>query len=342
MRPALFVAAALFVGVAPAARAETPPSRWDVARDPGVRARWELHVKVRQMLLLRGQLDTESLRDATIERARALLEDAHAASSPDVRLRFDLGEVYYLLDRFERAIAVLVPALDLAQDDPAASDALSYLAYAYAKLDRSNEERAVYERFLARVKDDRSRATAMLNLAESDMRVGNLREAIAGYRDTVALVEQLPSSGSQAHTLVLAVWGLAVALDRDGQTRDGVAQARRAVMMDPDDRAILHDPSVFFVPAYERNWYLALGATARAEDAKLPAEAAKLWKQAEERWTKYIDPAPADDRWLAMARVRRDRARAQRAAAEARVAPATKAPPAPKAPPPKPAPKPAP
>ncbi len=309
-----------------AAHAETPPSRWDIARERGVRSRWDLHVKVRQLIYLRGQLDTETMRDATLERARALLEDAGAANSPDVRLRFDLGEIYYLLDRFERAIAVFVPALEMAPSDPAAADALAYLAYAYAKLDRSTEERAVYEKYLARVTDDRLRATAMLNLAEAEMRLGNLRDAIAGYRDTIALTEQLPNGVSQTHTLILGVWGLAVALDRDGQTREGVVQARRAVMMDPDDRVIAHDPNVFFVPAYERHWYLALGAVARAEDEKQPADAAKLWKKVEDQWTKFIDPAASNDRWLAMARVRRERARAMRAAAEARVPAQPKAP----------------
>ncbi len=309
-------------------RAETPPSRWDIARTRGARGRWELHVKVRQLIFLRGQLDTETMRDATLERARALLEDAGAATSPDVLLRFDLGEIYYLLDRYEKAIAVYVPALAMAPNDPSAADALAYLAYSYAKLDRSQEEREVYEKYLGRVTDDRLRATAMLNLAEAEMRLGNLREAIAGYKDTILLTEQLPNGVSQTHTLILGIWGLAVALDRDGQSRDAVMQARRAVMMDPDDRVIAHDPNVFFVPAYERHWYLAIGATARATDEKQPAEAAKLWKKVEDQWTKFIDPADPRDRWLAMARVRRDRARAQRAAAEAR---------SPAAPPPRPA-----
>jgi tetratricopeptide (TPR) repeat protein len=276
------------------------------------------------MLLLRGQLDTESMRDAALERARALLEEAHAAKSPDVRLRFDLGEVYYALDRFDRSVAVLVPALEMAPDHPAAVDALAILAYAYAKLDKSSAERATYERYLARVNDDRYRATAMLNLAEAEMRLGNMKDAIAGYKETIDLCESLPSGVSQAHTLILAVWGLAVALDRDGQAREGLVAARRAVMMDPDDRSIAHDPNVFFVPAYDRFWYLALGATVRAEDTKAADDAARAWKIVEQTWNKYIDPADANDRWLALAKVRRERAKAQRIAAEARVVPPPK------------------
>jgi len=316
----------------PRAYADTPPTRWDIAKDPGARARWDLHVRVRQMLLLRGQLDTESMRDAALERARALLEEARAETSQDVRLRFDLGEVYYAIDRYERAVAVLVPALEMAPEHPGAVDALAYLAYAYAKLDKSSAERATYEKYLARVNDDRSRATAMLNLAEAEMRLGNMSDAIAGYKETIALCESLPSGVSQAHTLILAVWGLAVALDRDGQAREGLAAARRAVMMDPDDRAIAHDPNVFFVPQYDRYWYLAMGATVRAEDAKAADEAARAWKKVEETWTKYIDPADAHDRWTAIAKARRDRAKAQRLAAEARV-PTTKAPKGAKPPP---------
>jgi hypothetical protein len=78
----------------PSAHADTPPSAWDVARDPPARGRWELHVRVQQLLhgvLLDGAA-IEGLGPASalpLAAARAELESAGAASSPDVRLRFD-------------------------------------------------------------------------------------------------------------------------------------------------------------------------------------------------------------------------------------------------------------
>jgi tetratricopeptide (TPR) repeat protein len=327
------------------ARADTPTNGWDAVRDPAAAERYALHVRVRQMLVNTHP----GPPDPTLHRARTLLEQAGAASSPDVRLRFDLGEVYAALDDNVRAKAILQPAVDAAPDHPAAVEAFITLANAYAKLDQSDEERRVYERFLPKVTDERSRSTAMLNLAEAHMHLGDLEASIAGYRATIDLAAQLPNLIELAyHTGALAVWGLAVALDRANDIPSGAKEAKLALVLDHDMAIIRLNPSVFFSPARERNWYVALGFTEYAKDAEDARAAATWWQRAEGCWREYVDDAvasgeadhelcaefqlalggfsrvlgqefcPRGDLWIDIARARLERARAQRVAAERR------------------------
>jgi tetratricopeptide (TPR) repeat protein len=302
------------------ARADTPPNAWDAAKDPAARERYAVHIAVREAIAMErhSSIPAGSHRVA-LDRARLMLEQAHAEQSPDAVLRFDLGEVYSLQQHYQRVIDVLEPALQMAPDHPAALDAFVALANAYAQLDRSLEERDVYERYLARTTDDRSRAIAILNMAEADMHLGNLTEAVAGYREAIQLAAALPNIIElEDSTGALAVWGLAVALDRSGDVSGGAVQARLATQLDPGMRIIKSGRNVFFVPAYERKWYLALGYTEEAKLTKSSRDAAAAWAKVEAQWTDYVAQATANDRWLALARVRRDRAHAQRVAEERR------------------------
>ena len=313
------------------ALADTPPSRWDIAKDSGARTRYELHVRVRELLLLDRQIG-RSMRTAALERARAILEDAHAGTSPDVRLRFDLGEVYFELGHHDRAIAVLGEALAQAPDHPAATEARISLAYAYAKLGRSKEERASYQAYLAKITDDRLRALAILNMAEAEMHLGDLEESIASYKEALEIATHLPNSASSSETAVLALWGLAVALDRSGDAAAAREQARLAGQMDPGELIIGHGVNVFFVPEYEREWYLALAEMAHARDAKKPEDVFVASSRALDHWTKYVDAAGDKDRWIALARAHQLRAAAAGRAARAKLP--KPLPPAPPPPPP--------
>jgi tetratricopeptide (TPR) repeat protein len=319
MRPALALAlgGALLAG---SARADTPTNAWDAIRDPAAAARYALHVRVRQILVNARP----GPPDPTLLRARALLEQAHAEKSPDIRLRFDLGEIYAALDDNARAIAVLRPALDAEPDHPAAVAPFIDLANAYAKDDdQSEQERRVYERFLPKVTDDRARSTAMLNLSEAYMHLGELEDSIAGYRATIDLAAQLPNIIElNYHTGALAVWGLAVALDRANDVPSGAKEAKLALVLDRDMGIIRLNPSVFFSPQRERNWYVALGFTEYAKDAEDARSAATWWQRVEGCWREYVDDATAHgggDRWIDLARARLERAHAQRLAAERHV-----------------------
>jgi len=305
-----------------AARADTPPNAWDLAKDPNARKAYDVHLEVRP-LLFRAPIASDRDYTRSLERARAILEDADAAHSPDVRLRFDLGEVYENLGRHAQALAVLQPALAMAPDHTAAEQAWLDVAYALAHLDRPREERAAYERFLARTMNEYSRAIAVLNLAEADMRIGDLDDAVAGYRQAVQLSAALPSDPK---TGILATWGLAVALDRAGDPQGSAAQTRLAVGMDSSDQIIGDRVGVFFVPAYERLWYLALGSAERARSASDARTALAFWQRTEALWASYVAQADPKDRWSRLGRAHLDRARSERALAEKRVGPRSRSP----------------
>ena len=76
-------------------------------------------------------------------------------------------------------------------------------------------------------------------------------------------------------------------------------------------------------------WRLARVAACSAMRPWSMLAIAALFAQAEQHWDTYVARAAAtagEDRWLAIARVRRERARAERTAADARAAKAGRAP----------------
>lgn len=325
------------------ARADTPPSFWDLARDPSARDRWALHVRVTRLLhapdaedlVEPGQHRDDELRLAT---AQTMLEDADAAHSPDVRLRFDLGIVYERLatlsrrnDFQEKAVEVLAPALEFAPDHPASLEAFQVLAEAYAQLDRAQEELAAWRQYLARVTSDRARVTALMNMGEAEMRLGLLDEALATFREGLQLCETLANSGVNK-SYALTLWDLALALDRSGDPAAALTIAAKARTWswtvlgrrETGWDAIRDDGDVFFVPEWEREWYLALGFASAASTAADPRDATRMWAKAEKHWDTYVTSAnaarPERDRWLSIARARLSHARAARNEAGRRAA----------------------
>lgn len=345
MRAAI-VAAALGVALASprVARAETPPNAWDAAKVPGTRQAWVLHVRVARMLN-RPHNDDEVVADPRLdaelrlEAARSMLEEADAAHSVDVRLRYDLGLVYYELgesqsraDLYQKAVDVIAPAVDAHPDDPATTVALSSLVYAYAKLNRPQEELATWRRYIPRLIDDQSRSVAMMNMGEAEMRLGYLDDALATFREVMRICGTLPNQAGVGSTYVLALWDLAVALDRSGDPRQALTSASRAARIAvigssgrvmTGGELIARDPGVFFVPAWEREWYLGLLATVEAREAKDPRDAVGFWADAEQSWSTYVDKCAADgtqDTFLRIARVRLAQAQASHRAAAAAAA----------------------
>ncbi|MDP9037592.1 MAG: hypothetical protein M3O50_22575 [Myxococcota bacterium] len=336
------------------ARADTPPNMWDVAREPTQSDTWALHVRVERLLhpSVSDELFPLELRrdeELRLEAARSMLEDADAAHTSDVRLKFDLAAVYEQLatyqgrvDLHQRVVDLLVPALDADSDHPAATGALETLVYAYAKLDRPAEELAAWQRFLPRLADDRARLAPMMNMGEAEMRLGHLDEATVTFREVLRLCEMLPNSSSVNATYALTLWDLAVAYDRAGDPRTAIQTAGRAKgwrwsspALHGQVRAVtgwdvIRDSrEVFFVPEWERDWYLALGYASDADQASDAHLAASSWAGAEEHWASYAEHAAdagQQERWSSTARARRDHAHAQRVAAEWRAARAKPAP----------------
>jgi tetratricopeptide (TPR) repeat protein len=350
------------------AAADTPPSVWDRARDPAEGDRWKIHVTVERLLhppRSDGVLSLEQDRrdELSLQEARVALEEADASHGPDGRLAFDLGIVYEHLAALlhdsgldEEAARVLSPALAAFPDHPGAVRALSALAFALARLDRPQDELEAWQRYLPKLADDNERLTPMMNMGEAEMRVGRLDQALATFRSALDLCQSLPNSASLSEAYALLLWDVGITLDRQGDLAGALRTAGEArafswtinrKVVDRETGAIVwrqveetgwdviqDQETVFFVPNWEREWYLALGDAAlasRSTDARL---AAKTWAEAEGHWGTYLARAtearraegarpgggrqPAVDRWAAIARSRRDRAHRARLAAEKR------------------------
>ena len=341
------VAAVAIFFFARAAAADTPPSVWDLAKDPTEHDRWDLHVRVERLLrapISDDVLPSEQRRDdeLRLEAARAMLEQADAATSPDVRLRFDLGVVYERLavdqsrqELFQRAVDILAPALESAPEHPATTPALEALVEAYAKLDRPRDEIGVSRRYVSRLVDDRARTLTWMNMGEAEMRLGRLEDAIGTFRNVLQVCGALPNSSTRNTTYALTLWDLGVALDRSGEARAGMEAAAQARQLSWDEvgpmglphsvtgwDAIRDHQNVFFVPDWEREWYLALGTAVAARAEQDARAAAEIWAVAELHWATYVARAAetGDNKWLAIGRLRQARAHEERARAEQRAA----------------------
>jgi hypothetical protein len=154
------------------------------------------------------------------------------------------------------------------------------------------------------------------------MRLGHLDEAVAGYREVISRIEHSGLLGSTEYvTLVLARWGLAVALDRIGDPVESEQVAFVASEADPQERFIGNpdEHEVFFVPAYERDWYLALGRIQHARHALQADVAFHRWSLVVQTWQDYLGRASKNDRWLALARAHLASAQVELHASEARL-----------------------
>ncbi|MGA3122536.1 MAG: hypothetical protein ABSF69_17360 [Polyangiaceae bacterium] len=331
------------------ARADTPPSPWDIARDPDDRERWALHRKVERLVHPPPPddpmaLDTRQDDELRLEAARIMLEQADAAHSPSVLLRFDLGTVYEQLatitkrnDLQQKVIDIVAPALDQSGDSPSATEATEALAYAYAKLDKPQEELATWMRYIPRVLDDRARVAPLMNMGEAQMRRGFLDAALATFHEGLRLCETLPNSAGVNSTYALTLWDVALALDREGDAvaaLDTAAKARswtwseiggsgaaQVVRTVTGWDIIRDEESVFFVPDWERDWYLALGDAASARQASDLRDAARRWGWSERHWDSYVARSTASGRrdpWIGVARARREHVRRLRVEAEKR------------------------
>jgi tetratricopeptide (TPR) repeat protein len=321
-RTALLACAMAFLpGVA---SADTPPNAWEVAKDPAILARYRLHLEVQGKLI--PALDEDEVHDRMVrgmlyESARSELEDASAATSPDPRLRYDLGEVYLRLDRFQQAIDVLKPALAMFPTGDGADAAWLDLAFAAAHLDQAKQERDAYDAFLKEAVRPRQELDILSNRAEAEMHLGHLEEAISGYRDVIERVEHARfGTQNDFKCLVLARWGLAVALDRSGDPTGAEREAFVATQEDPSERLIGDTVDVFFVPRYERDWYLALGRIQHAKHAQNARTALAYWDGAVDAWSDYVTQASKGDRWLALAKAHLTSAKDARKRASDRLA----------------------
>jgi len=286
------VAVLLTVGPHAASANSHAPTVWECAEDPTLAAGDKIHRELQGLRYISYYLrPSSSAQKEQLARSLRLLEEIDAEHSHDIRLRFDLGALLSLIGDEKRAATVLESAITLAPDHPSAVDAYWSLAIAYVKLGRFEEEVGAYEEFLRRSTTAYQRARALCNRAESQVRREKIGEALRDYRESLVLQPED----------VLCHWGYAVALDRSGDAPGAMVEAKTAITFDPLDQE-LANPGVFFLPAYERFWYEGLGAMARAQQIDDPATSVLWWDAAVAKWAGYLAFAPADDRWVPLAK----------------------------------------
>jgi tetratricopeptide (TPR) repeat protein len=293
---------------------------WTAARQPAVAARAELLEKAERALYegalakergsTLGELfadDAERLRQ--IE-ARGLLEQAGGANSPNMTVRLRYANVIRSMAQDQKPInAVAIESANkilrsVIANRPApviASVTWTEIALCHAVLGQREKEIHAYGEALALEPLGYHRAVLLANRAESYMGMGRLEEGIAGYRESIAAL--LPI---EMHVYgVTTLWGLAVALDRQGDLEDALEKIKLAREYDPLD-ARLRSGSWFYSPPHDEYWYKALGAWSVARASDYGFEKDSEYARALDNWESYIGNAPANDPYVAFALARRE------------------------------------
>jgi tetratricopeptide (TPR) repeat protein len=258
-------------------------------------------------------------RSLVLKRALRALERVRADRSENPILRERLAQIHYRLFEVEREEEYLEGAIANFEAVAAADKApvtmraaaLASLAICYARLDKHDAEIEVYERGIALQPDPAAHAILLANQAEGYMARGDIIPAVRGYR---ASLDATPSA-LMIDSGVTTMWGLAVALDRSGDLDGGIEQVRRARSYDPNDQRI-HGSSWFYVPAYDEDWYTALGHWQIARDAKDADVSVLAYRAALASWGSFLERARPDDPWLLIAEHRRHRCEVEALGAE--------------------------
>ena len=161
---------------------------------------------------------------------------------------------------------------------------------------------AEYQTALALALSANETITVEGNLAEVSMLGGELEVAIPHFTRCVSLARGAGAVGEQS--LVLCLFGLAVALDRGGEPTEALARAREAVSLQGGTMTALRAEGVFFEPAYEIHHYEGLGQLAlSALEANDLDRRARL-AGARVSFTRYLDEGGATGLYADAARRR--------------------------------------
>lgn len=200
---------------------------------------------LQQELLLARRLLDVALRDA---------RGALAIDPRQPRALFVLARAREQLDATPQEVVTLANAALAAlpeRDSDRRSMMYFSLGVAHTRLEQHALARDAYLRIVSDASAP-SRATALCNLAEVHMYLNEVDDSISRYHECARL---LPTNAT-------AWWGLAVAHDRAGHDADARTSADHAVSMDPDLRDI-EGEGVFYVPDFERYYYLAVAREAQ-------------------------------------------------------------------------------
>lgn len=288
--------------------AAAKPSVWDLVKNPKLGAAEQLLIVAERSRTpaddddddpsLPATATAEELNRQLNARAAALITIADGHQLGDPRLLYLLGDALVKADKsyLPEGRLRLQQALERAPDSPLAADAWFSLATAEGKLGRREAERAAYTRAMALEWQPETLAMFASNRAESSMASGDLRTAISDYRLALSL-------GRSGVTRALALWGLAVATERDGDLPTALGLAREAAgfRFGPPNRFMLalDLPNVYFEPEYEEHYYRALAEMAEAEAQPRADDARSRLQTAALLWSLYLENARRNqDRWL--------------------------------------------
>ena len=285
-----------------------PPSVWARARDKTLHRSANALAKTEAIFAayqsLRDRGDSSGRAFVYLQKAHRLLQAAKAGRSANPKLRYYLAQVLRALhtnDGGEHRLRKAVRLLRWVTAQPEIptllrADALYDIAVSYARLGDPKKEVVAYRQALAIEVRPLRRPILLANLAEAWMIRGEISAAVRGYK---AALQQTPTLALAAIG-VTTYWGLAVALDRSGNLEGGMQRIELARTYDPGDTQ-LKGPNWFFIPAYDKYWYAALGWWTKARAAKTPAQRAAHLSKSVAGWLAYIDSAPLSDIWLALA-----------------------------------------
>lgn len=204
-----------------AARADTPPNIWDLAKNPDAFDQYARHVQIEREMDLVGELQADPQDIAklqiplSIDHARSIIEQE---GPKDVWLRFDEGWVLMKREQWGRAIPVLEGVAKELGTKPFSQEVWERLAECYVRVERTDDEIRAYDEVLARTATDAERITPLLNQGEALMRSGAIDAAVEQFRDVLRL-SAAQVTATQVYTL--AQWDLAIALDRAGTHAQG-------------------------------------------------------------------------------------------------------------------------
>lgn len=301
------------------ARAQDAESRvssqfWQRAKQPNTARAQSLLRQARALLLpalrVSTVLGTQSAahKRLAIEGAITRLERARVLTPKEPELLYLLGRAYAAwqgdpqhaeVRRTQEAIACLIALrrVDPWYEAEAVAFELGVLRTRDAQFAQAVDE---YAQALASSLDKQLLSSTLGNLAEVTMLAGDVQQALALYERAIG--------ESEGDERLLLRWGWVVALDRAGEQSRALEEAQQALREEPNPQRLLEQSSVFFAPAFERDYYDAMVALAQAESSSGAAHEEQL-SIALNAFERYAQAAGASGLWTHVAQDHVDRLR---------------------------------
>ncbi len=287
---------------------EVDPGFWRSVREPGYgRA---MHLAQQGMYIL--EVHAQRLRDGTAgpHELNAILESAIERFDLAHRLAPNDPVILYLhasaLSQWtspdgdhgktpmdDDALAIFEELREL--DPTFLADRVAFtVGIIYTRAHRFAEAADEYRVAISRAIE--SDSTHWSNLAEVTMLAGDVEEAVRLFERSIEIADAIGQSRD------LALWGLAVALDRVGEHRRALEVADDALTNDPDEpMAALRSEGVFYEPPHEIYWYEGLGHAALARRAETAESRALHEAQSRQSFRRYLAEGGDASPWAALA-----------------------------------------